>query len=585
MSISHHEANLRRLYKKRLRVLLILAGLLLLSVTLRTAQWTLLHWGHYRELARNNYLHPRRLSPVRGRILARDGSPLAVNRSTYSVFLSPLGVSRKELHRTTLFLEDVLNRDFSEAEEAAWKLRPRWRRNLLARHVSIREAAPILERQWDLPGLRLVADRRRFYLSGPECGHIIGYLGRISPERMEWALEEGYARDDLIGIAGLERYYEDILSGKPGEEVVQRDARGRFIRVLETKPAVPGDDIRLTLDIDFQTHAWLLLEGQEGVIIAANPRNGEILAMVSYPGFDSSNPAAISKPSRPVSFLNKAVQEVYPPASPFKLVTALAGLDEGLTPRQSYECEGRYYLSGWDRPFLCNNIYGHGDQDLENAIKHSCNIYFYKSVQKTGAVSLLEKALQMGYGRPTGIDLPFEVSGNLPLTTADSMWTGSLLHISIGQGKISATPLQVLMSYCAFAEGTRLVTPHLLRYSRNWETGLDRHLPESRRIDLPSSQRNAIIQGLVAVANEKGGTAFSAGFKPEWKVAGKTGTGERSGQKEDDAWFVGFAPYGNPEIAVLVMLEGGGSGGKDAAPVAKEVFKYYFQNRNRLTAE
>jgi len=573
-----------REYYRRMRFLGILMLIFLLIITLRMGHWTLLRWGHYQKEAENNYLHPRRLAPPRGRIFTRDGRTLAVNRRTYSIWISPFGVTREELHRTVLYLEDTLHRDFSTAERAALALRPAWKSELLERNLSLERAAPILERQWDLPGLRIVPDLKRFYLSGEESGHVIGYLGRISRTRMSHYLSLDYSRDDLVGISGLEYSCEEYLRGVPGTEVVQRDARGRFIRVLETEPAISGDDIYVTLDVDFQSQAWLSILGRSGVIIVMNPRRGDILAMVSYPGYDSSDPAAASRPTHPISYLNKATQENFPPGSPFKVISALAFLEAGGAAGSSVNCPGQYYLPGWDKPFRCNVSGGHGSVNLKDALKYSCNVYFYQNIQKCRSEAFMDLAHEWGFGRPTGIDLPFEVKGSLPMREADSLWTGSVLHLSIGQGQIAATPLQVLCAFAAFANGGRAVQPRLVCYRRTPDEERIEHPPQFHDIPLSPRHRNAILEGLIAVANEPGGTAAAAQFSKEWKVAGKTGTAERSG-REDDAWFVGFAPWNDPEVVVLVMLEGAGHGGREAGPLAREMFDYYFKNRARLTVD
>ena len=583
MSLLSSEKQKRRLFLSRLRILSIVTAAIFLILIMRIAQWTLFRRKTYQEKAKNNYIHPQRLDAPRGQIFSRDHHPLAVNRRTYSVWISPFQVSPTELHRTVLFLEGTLKRDFSVKEEKALSLRPRWRRKLLARNLSIESVTPILERKWDLPGLRVTADYKRYYPEGEAAAHVVGYLGRISGEKWKEYREKGYAMDDLIGIAGIERQYEDLVKGIPGREIVQRDARGRFCKVLSTQPAVPGRDLYLTMDLDFQKFARFKLGKRWGVILAMNPRTGDILVMASYPGYDSNYPAMASKPSRPVSYLNKAIQENYPPASTFKLVTAVAGVESGISPEHKYLCEGYYYLPGWKRPFKCDNTSGHGVLDLSHAIEHSCNIYFYRAARKMGPVNLLRHAAMFGYGTRTGIDLPFEIPGHLPIQSADDMYPGNLLNISIGQGDITATPLQVLCSYCLFANGGRMVKPHLLGYLSGEGRG-DHHNKEWRRIDIPSEGGRAILKGLVNVVDSRGGTAHNAGFQKEWKVAGKTGTAERSG-REDDAWFVCFAPYDDPEVAVLVMIEEGGFGGSTAAPLAREILEYYFLNRERLLGE
>jgi len=580
MSSITAETKNRRIFNKRSRILFTLFLLLMGIFIARIGHWSLFHYRHYQKLAKSNFVHPQRLDAPRGRIFSRDGQLLAVNRTTYSLLISPFGVNEFELADTVDYIEKILNRDFSKFEKEALKLRPRWRSRLLARNLSLSEVSPFLERKWDLPGLRVASDFKRFYPTSLVCAHVVGYMGYIPPKKLSKHLEMGYARDDLIGIAGLEYQYENLLKGIPGRDIVQRDARGRFCKTLETEPAIPGHDLYLTLDLDFQNYAENLLGDKNGVILVMNPQNGDVLVMVSTPTYDPNKPGS-SPPGLPVSFLNKSIQENFLPASTFKLITALSGLDSGCSPDLQLFCDGYYYLPNWKRPYKCELTSGHGNLVLFESLQYSCNIYFYQIARKVGATRLLKWALNMGYGIETGVDLPFEVRGQLPLQEADSMLPGNLLNLSIGQGKISVTPLQVLFSYCIFANQGIAVQPHLLKYYEDAEGNTKKFLPQTRTVSLSSENRDAILKGLKAVIYSPGGTAFKAGFREEWRAAGKTGTAERK-KTEDDAWFVCFAPYDDPKTAVLVFLEEGGFGGSNAAPLARDLMAYYFQNRVRL---
>jgi penicillin-binding protein 2 len=583
MSWFYSEKHFNHVFSKRLRILVYIYLFFMLVFAGRMAHWMLFHQRYYQELARSNFVHPQRLDAPRGRIFSRDGHLLAVNRTTYSIGISPFGLNEPELRHTVRYLEEALSSDFSKSEKESLALRPRWRSKLLSRNLSLEETAPILERQWDLPGLRIASDFKRYYPAGSVFSHIIGYLGYIPHEKMEQYRDKGYNRDDMIGITGLEYAYEDLLRGEPGEEIVQRDARGRYCKTIATEPARPGCDLYLTLDMDFQRHAESILHQQYGVIIVMNPQNGDILAMVSDPDYDNNHPGAASISGRPAYFLNKAIQENYLPASTLKLVTAMAALDAGISPDTEYYCEGLYYLPEWKRPFKCDVETGHGRVNLNMALRYSCNIYFYISVQKIGASSFLQWILNFGYGMPTGIDLPYEVSGLVPIHSIDSMPPGNLLNLSIGQGLISATPIQVLFSYCIFANNGRIVRPHLLQYHVDDEGNKSYFIPQSESIPLDQGHRKSVLDGLISVVNSPGGTANRADFPKQWKVAGKTGTAERKKSK-DDAWFVCFAPYDNPEVAVLVFLEEAGFGGSNAAPLARDILEYYFLNRERLRA-
>ena len=574
------ESQIQGLFVKRVRILFYLVLFLFVIFLWRIAVWTLFHQNYYQELAKSNFIHPQRLDAPRGKIISRDGHFLAVNRTTYSISISPFGVNKTELHKTIQYLESVLAADFSQKEQEADALRPRWQRILLARNLSLETIAPILEREWDLPGLRISSDFKRYYPAGPSAAHVAGYLGYITQDKLKNYLDQGYVRDDLVGIAGIEYTYQELLKGIPGEEIVQRDARGRYCATLETNPSVPGHDLHLTLDLDFQKYAESRMNWRNGVILVANPENGDVYVMVSIPSYDSNNPSSARDSSQSLSFLNKSIQEQYLPASTFKLVTAMGGLEAGLRPESKFLCEGYYYLPEWKRPFKCDTLSGHGKIDLYEAIKYSCNIYFYQDVQTQGAPHFLEWALHFGYGARTGIDLPFEIPGDLPIHSADSLVPGDLLNLSIGQGHISATPLQVLQSYCIFASVGRIVPPHLLKYFVDAEGKRKDFIPGSWQVPMRFENYQAVLKGLIDVVNAPGGTAYQAGFPLEWKVAGKTGTAER--KEKSDAWFVCFAPYDAPEVAVLVFIEEAGFGGSGAGPVAKDILDYYFLNHSRF---
>lgn len=583
MSWFSSEKQSNHVFTKRLRILVYVYLIFMFVFVIRMVRWSIFNQRYYQEQAQNNFIHPQRLDAPRGRIYSRDGHLLAVNRTTYSIGISPFGIKETELHHTVRFLEEIFSKDFSQSEKEALSLRPRWRSRLLKRNLSLKETSPLLERQWDLSGLRISSDFKRYYPAGPVFSHIIGYLGYIPSKKMDEYKEKGYTRDDLIGMTGLEYIHEDVLMGIPGREIVQRDARGRYCKTLGTEPSQPGHDMYLTLDLDFQKYAESTLHKQNGVIIVMNPQNGDILVMVSYPFYDDNQPGGSLSSGEPVSFLNKVIQENYLPASTLKMVTAMAGLQAGITPDTKFNCDGFYYLPEWKRPFICDLKTGHGKIDLSMALQYSCNIYFYLCVQKVGASSFLQGVLNFGYGIPTGIDLPFEVAGILPIHTIDSMPPGNLLNLSIGQGLISATPLQVLFSYCIFANSGKFVRPHLLQY--HLEKGGERiyRIPKTGSIPMNPEHQKAVMDGLISVVNSPGGTAHKVDFPKEWKVAGKTGTAERK-KSEDDAWFVCFAPYDDPEVAVLVFLEEAGFGGSNAAPLARDILEYYFLNRERLKA-
>jgi penicillin-binding protein 2 len=383
-----------------------------------------------------------------------------------------------------------------------------------------------------------------------------------------------------VGIAQLEKAYEDELRGENGVETVLRDARGRLQRTFVEKAAKPGRHVVLTLDLDLQTTAMALLEGRPGVAMLMDLRDGGILAMASWPSFDPDHPFPTPK-DIPTSYLNKAIQEHYLPGSTFKLVTATAAMQSGRSPFREVVCKGEFYLPGWDKPFRCEARYGHGPLELADAIKVSCNIYFYTLARDAGPEALVAMARAYGFGQRTGIDLIGEVPGLLPLRP-DHLQPGSVLHLGIGQGPVAVTPLQLLAAYATFANGGESFTPHLLKRVES-STGevIREYEPRSHdAVAMPSRSRQEIERGLRAVVDSPVGTASDARFPSSWQVAGKTGSAENP-EGGTDAFFVGFAPASHPEVAFLVLLENAGHGGAEAAPVAKKLLNAYFQKRRR----
>jgi penicillin-binding protein 2 len=564
--------------QRRFKILIVLLVGSFAIFALRLFLITLVRGEYYRELSENNFLVPQRLEAPRGTIFDRNHLPVGVCRATFSLYVSPFKLEPQTIHQTLSRLSSLLNRDISGLENRLVRLKPKWQKMLVAKNLSLAEVTPILEDQYNLPGLIVEEGFKRYYPAGQATCHISGYLGMIPKSLLPDFLDQNYDPKDVVGIVNIEQIYESSLHGNPGEEVVRRDARGRKRDAFASHPSEPGNNVFLTLDLKLQEYAYQQMQGHSGTIIAMDPSNGAILAMVSCPGFDPNDPESFSEKGS--YFLNKAIQENYPPGSTFKLITTLAALHAGISPEKKFFCEGKYYLPNWNKPFTCFVPSGHGWVNMRDAIKYSCNVYFYQLAEEIGAKRLVDCAFQMGLGSPTRIDLSGEVRGYLPLNIAEELPQGEVILLGIGQGRIATTPLQILNAYCAFANGGRLSRPHLLEHIESPQGKVTYCInPEFHEIALTSSDRNTILQGLVATVNEEGGTAYKAGFHRDWKVAGKTGTAQRD-PEASDAWFVGFAPYDNPELAVLVLVEKGGHGGTTAAPLAKNVFGYYFANRN-----
>jgi penicillin-binding protein 2 len=470
---------------------------------------------------------------------------------------------------------------------------------VLKMDVGIDDISVVEAHKREHPEIQLEPAPRRLYRFGRLAAHVLGYLGEVSEEDLAGNAFPGIQGGDLVGRSGIERTYNQSLIGQNGTREVLVDSLGREMGQVGEKEAVIGGDLQLTIDYDLQSQAESLLAGNVGAIVAMDPRNGEILAMAGAPSFDPNKfssrisakdwNALNENPDHPLQ--NRAIQNTYPPGSIFKLVMAETGLDEGFVDESTHViCRGSAVF--YDRVFHCWVETGHGYIDLEGAITHSCNIFFYTLGQRMGIEPIARHAKELGFGEPTGIDLPGEQAGVVPSPEwkrgehGEKWFAGETISVSIGQGPIRATPLQVLRAVSAIATDGKLVTPHVLLHAERgpapgpWPVVQLPIKPESAR---------RIRAGMWGSVNNYG-TGHSAEI-PGLDICGKTGTvqlisAERKKEMQKDlpaiethAWFAGFASRDNPEIAVVVFLEHGGAGGAAAAPMAREMFRTYFNKK------
>jgi penicillin-binding protein 2 len=435
------------------------------------------------------------------------------------------------------------------------------------------------------------------------AAHVLGYLGEVSDAELATQAFAGYNPGDQTGRTGLERAYNKELRGTDGFKRVVVNTMGKEMSQLERKPFVAGKDLVTTLDLDLQRVAEEGVGARTGAVVALDPRTGDILAIVSKPAFDPnvfatriSNKewsALNGDPRKPLQ--NRAIQNAYAPGSVFKIFEAAAALDAGmLDPLETVYCSGSATFGG--HTYGCWKREGHGRVGLYEAIVHSCDVYFYNLGKTMGISRISQFSTLMGFGRRSGIDLSGEVTGLVPSEewswrVRKAKWyAGETISLAIGQGAIGVTPLQAAWAMGGVASGGRLMLPRLV----NSETleAFGRPAPEPGFETYPMSQSavDIVSKAMWGVVNEGTGTAAKV---PGFDVAGKTGTAQVVGkehyakgtQYEDHAWFVGFAPYRNPEIVVAVFIEHGGHGGDAAAPVAKSVFEEYYKKRNADTGE
>ena len=582
----------QRLNRFRLPVLLIF-----LVLAARLWQLQIIQGTEYARKAEHNRIRTIELIAPRGTILDRHNIPLVENRSSIDVVL--YRESMKDLAATTRFLTEKLAIKSEDLEAALRRAKSGvlYRPIVVKEDVGMEDVSILETHRRDHPELQLTPEPRRLYHYGNTAAHLLGYVGEISEQELKNNVFPGAKLGSLVGQSGIERTYNQLLIGKDGERQVLVDSMGREMGFISEKDAVIGGEIQLTIDLDLQSMAEKALEGKVGAIVAMDPRNGEILAMASSPSFDPNTfskrisesewNSLVSHPDHPLQ--NRTIQNSYPPGSIFKLIMADAGLEEGLFENNpAVHCSGSAYFYG--RVFHCASKSGHGDLRLEQAIAKSCNVFFYQLGKRLGISKIAQHAQALGLGERTGIDLPGERSGVMPspewkIQARHEKWyPGETISVSIGQGAVSTTPLQIVRAVSAIATGGMLTTPHvLLRAESSGGSGLTWPV---RRIPIGEANAGRIRNGMWAGVNDYG-TGHRAAL-PGLDICGKTGTVQVVGSKtkqqmreviEDHSWFVGFGRRDNPEIAVVVFLEHGGTGGVTAAPLAREIFGAHFNKK------
>lgn len=574
-----------------------LAGLVLLVFSvLLIGFWRhqIVQSDYYRQLAEKNRVREVRLVAPRGRIYDREHRILADNRAVYNLLLTrensprPPGETARMLapgiHATE---EELLDAIAKGASQRAHKP------ILIAEGLSNAEVAFVLARQYEMPEITIDFRPERRYENDQMAAHVLGYVSEVTASQLRSPEFSGRRTGDVVGQTGLERQYDRILQGTDGIRSVVVNTTGREMGLIGEVLPVPGQDLVTTIDLDIQMAAETALAGQTGVAVVLDPHTGEVLALTSQPAF---NPAAFSRgidqsewsslmsdPRRPLQ--NRAIQNQYAPGSIFKIFMTAAGLEEGVVDLDDRTmCHGHTTLYG--NRFHCWYAPGHGSLTIRDALIHSCNVFFYLVGDRLGIDRIAEHAFAMGLGRPTGIDLPGENPGLIPTrewkrNVASAPWyPGDTISVSIGQGAVSLTPLQLTWAVGGVAAGG-LATPHIVPRDVVEET-------DRAPYPLGPETIQAVQEALWGVVNGggTGGRARVAGFD----VAGKTGTAQvvSSGAAGDDptlqphGWFVGFAPFDDPEIAVGVFVENGGSSSA-ALPVAQQIFQAYFDKSRGLT--
>ena len=591
----------RRALVRRIEAARIIVGAVF--AVLASSYWyvQILRGEHYYALSENNRIRSVRIAAPRGYVLDRHGSILVDNQPGYTLYLYRR--EAKDLETSVDFASAVLKlpREQVRARVERGLRDPEFLPITVGENLAVEDVAAIQAHVPEHPEFVIAVSQRRLYTLGTAAAHALGYLSEVSPEQIRNGGSE-YRLGDWLGQKGIESSYEKLLAGVDGQRRVVVDSHGREITEEERVEARPGQNVFLTLDLDLQRIAENYFQDKVGSAVALDPKTGEILALVSSPSYDpnwftrhvsaSEWSGLVTDPHTPLQ--NRAIQNAFSPGSVFKIFLAYGALAQGLVdPDQRVFCPGQATFYG--RTFHCHKKEGHGWVDLRNAIKMSCDVYFYNLGRRLGIDHISEISRSFGFGGPTGIDLPFEKFGLIPSEEwarekRHARWYPSeTISVAIGQGPVLVTPLQVARALSGLVSGGRLPTPHLFLASQDPKTGAPlRYQVETREgMALESSKSAIVLNGMWAVLNEPGGTAYASRV-PGLDAGGKTGTAQVIGREaviragaerkklEDHAWFAGFATVEDPRLVVVVFVENGGHGGSAAAPLAQQLFAHFF---------
>ena len=576
----------------------------------------------YRERAEINALREVDVPAARGLIYDRNGTLLVQNEAEFAVAIVPGDLPERGQTAIYRLLADVIDVDAAEIEArvgAGIEQQGEYNPVIIKERLDRETALILMELEPHAPGMRVLVDPSRVYLTGALLSHVLGYVGPISAEEFADLVDAGYNPQDFIGKNGVELSYEATLRGKPGKRLIEVDAAGRELEVVSERLPLDGSNLVLTIDIDLQREVARILQQHAGdsdnaAAAVMDVKTGELLAMVSLPSFDNNIfdttlssaelAALIEAPGKPL--VNHALAERYPPGSTFKTIVGAAALQEGVATTTT-TITSRGYIT-IENEFDPNVVYVYTDWaelgalDFYGGIAMSSNVYFYYlagGYPDEGFVGLGQErvaayARAFGLGSPSGIDLPGESPGLVPDATWKSEnlgepWTlGDTYNFGIGQGYVAVTPLQMLTAITAMTNGGQLLTPHVVKELVDSHGHVLQEIAPEARTTVPvlPEYLDALLAGMRQSVTD--GVARPAAVNGV-SVAGKTGTAEFGSQRDDGTyethgWFVGFAPYENPEIAVVVFVQRG-SGGADASPAAAQIFDYYFNAPRLARAE
>ncbi len=544
---------------------------------------------YYNEAAERNRIKSTPMLAPRGKILDRDGRAIVDNKASYSLLLNRDLIKWEHLPA----IAEALGLDYEDLSGAIRRMKSQ--PQIIIKDQLTRDEIAWIESHRDatsFPEMQLIRSWRRQYPQDGFAAHAVGYVGEISESELDSPQFTDYHQGDIVGKDGLEKQYDKELRGVDGQQRVLVDNMGREREILMSQEAQPGKDLKTTLDLDLQAVAELSMIDKHGAVVALDPRNGDVLAMVSQPSYDPNKftgrisrkdwNAMMIDPLKPM--LNRATQAEFAPGSTFKPIVALAGLEAGaVEPGTTFFCPGG--ASFYGHYFGCHKHSGHGTVAMHLGITQSCDVYFYNVGNRLGIDRLAHYAEMAGFGHKTGIDLPNERESTMPSTKwkermfRQKWYAGETISVAIGQGAVTVSPLQLAAAIGGISVGGNWYQPHLTRVDQPKLVSAGNLNPDNVR---------QVISGMYGVVNEGGTGRFAA--LPNVKVCGKTGSaqvvslkaqrGNLAQNLKDNGWFVGFAPAEAPEIVVVALFENAVHGDK-ASWIVRDVLKAYFDKKER----
>lgn len=597
-----------------LAVVLVFAGISALASRMFYLQ--IRRYDYYRTRAQSNRIRVKPLNPERGMIYDRNGIALTENILRYQVVVNPSQTENVQALLDAVRLILPLSDEECNTFLQRYRATRRYENAVLKDSITEDERYKLAVQLYRLPGLLIESYYERYYPYGALCAHIVGYTNRINEKDLQSINQEAYRGIRFIGRAGIERQYEEKLRGKPGFQQVETDANGNLVRLLNEVPAERGQDIYLSLDLNLQRFIYHLLEDYRGSSVVLDVETGEVLAMVSKPGFDANlftrgitqkqYQNLLDDPYAPL--YDRALKGRYPPGSVVKPMMYLAGLHYGVLNSETHiNCTGAWGVpdAKTARQFHCWNRSGHGALNGYQAITQSCDIYFYTLGYRLGIDKMAEYCQYFSIGKLTGIDLPDEDSGLMPSRAwkekkyKTNWYIGDTVNTSIGQGFLTTTPLQLAYMTTLIARNGRQFTPQLLRRVYNPVKMQFFDVPRASNDTETIYSQDAwqlVKTAMEAVIHSPTGTAHGIAKDLKYRMAGKSGTvqvisfktdkripsHQLAKEYQDNAMFVAYAPAQTPKIAVSMVVERGGGGSHTAAPLVRQITDYYLLGQPQM---